>query len=88
MQPTEFGPDGTVWSSTVVRVAVPGRTPPYTLAYLDLDDGPRVLCRVEGCVARVPVGTVLRLSGTTDDGDVAARVAGAAAHETATEVAR
>jgi len=86
MRPAEFGPDGTVWSSTVVRIPVPGRTPPYTLAYLDLDDGPRVLCRVEHVDHRVPVGTVLRLWGTTDDGDVAARLVGTIGHDAPHEV--
>ena len=86
MRPAEFGPDGTVWSSTVVRIPVPGRTPPYTLAYLDLDDGPRVLCRVEHVDHRVPVGTVLRLSGTTDDGDVAARLVDTIDHVASHEV--
>lgn len=35
-----------MWSATVVRIPVAGRTPPYALAYVDLDDGPRVLAHV------------------------------------------
>lgn len=65
-----FGPGGTVWSSTVVRVPVPGRTPPYTLAYVDLDDGPRVLAHVGGTTERLAPGERVRLAGSTPDGDV------------------
>ncbi len=52
-----FGPGGIVWSSADVHLAVGHREPPFTLAQVDLDDGPRVL------VTRV------RIVGT-DDGDV------------------
>lgn len=65
-----FGPGGTVWSSTVVRVPVPGRTPPYAMAYVDLDDGPRVLAHVAGPAQRVPVGTKVRLLAQGEQGDV------------------
>lgn len=66
-----FGPSGTVWSSTVVRVPVPGRTPPYGLAYVDLDGGPRILAHVAGSAAeRVAPGTRVTVVGQTDDGDV------------------
>ena len=65
-----FGPTGTVWSSTVVRIAVPGRTPPYTLAYVDLDNGPRVLAEVLGTTERVDVGTRVTLSKQSDIGNV------------------
>lgn len=41
-----FGPSGTVWSSTVVRIPVQDRQPPYVVAYVDIDDGPRVLAGV------------------------------------------
>jgi len=61
-----FGPEGTVWSHTTVRVAVSGREPPYTLAYVDLDDGPRILAHAAG---PVEVGDRVRLTGTTADGD-------------------
>lgn len=74
-----FGPSGTVWSSTVVRVPVPGRTPPYGLAYVDLDNGPRVLAHVadpgtdtgtDPGTERVPPGTRVTIVGETLDGDV------------------
>lgn len=65
----------------MVRVPVPGRTPPYGLAYVDLDDGPRILAHVADDVAdhgtvdgspveRVAPGTRMRVSGSTDLGDV------------------
>lgn len=65
-----FGPGGTVWSSTVVRVAVPGRNPPYTLAYVDLDDGPRLLAHVATSTERLAPGSRVRVTGSTADGDV------------------
>ncbi len=79
LRPESFGPDGTVWSSTVVRVPVPGRTPPYALAYVDLDDGPRVLAHVVAPDApaapmeRLMPGVRVRLVTSTADGDVAVR---------------
>lgn len=38
---TQFAGHGIIWAVTVCRVA----SEPYGLAYLDLDDGPRVLAR-------------------------------------------
>lgn len=64
----EFGPEGTVWAATVVHVAVPGRTPPYGLAYVDLDDGPRVLAHAP---ERTAVGIRVRLAPKTAAGDLA-----------------
>ncbi len=75
VEPADFGPDGTVWSSTVVRIAVSGRTPPYALAYVDLDDGPRVLAHVTGAAgAPVPIGSRVRLSPPSSDGDIVMEV--------------
>lgn len=65
-----FGPRGTVWSSTVVRVPVPGRTPPYAMAYVDLDDGPRVLAHVAGPPERLGVGARVILAPKGTEGDV------------------
>ena len=70
----DFGPGGTVWSATVVRVPTPDRTPPYTLAYVDLDDGPRVLAHVAGRADAPSVGTRVRLTAPTPGGDVAVEV--------------
>lgn len=68
-----FGPNGTVFASTVVRIPVGTRTPPYGLAYVDLDDGPRVLAAstagTDGTTAAVPVGTRVRLVGVGQAGD-------------------
>lgn len=42
-----------------------GRPFPYTLGYLDLDGGPRVLVRIQQeQPARVPLGSRLRLVAT------------------------
>jgi uncharacterized OB-fold protein len=64
VEPARFGPEGTVWSATVVRIPTPGRTPPYGLAYVDLDDGPRVLAHIGGAhtAEAVPIGTRVRLA--------------------------
>ncbi len=69
-----FGAHGTVWSSTVVRIPVPGRTPPYALAYVDIDDGPRVLAHVEDRTDRIAVGERVQLAASTAEGDVAVQV--------------
>lgn len=70
MAPAHFGPAGVVFSATVLRIAVPGRTPPIALAYVDLDDGPRLLAHVDG-PTDVPLapGTRVELVGRTDDDD-------------------
>jgi uncharacterized protein len=73
VEPAHFGPHGTVWSSTVVRIAVPGHTPPYGLAYVDLDDGPRVLAHTAGD-APAPIDGRVRLTGVSDDGDLQVEV--------------
>lgn len=54
----EFGPGGTVWSSTQVQIPVGRWQPPYTVAYVDLDDGPRVLAHLP---APVRGGTRVRV---------------------------
>ncbi|MFC5061506.1 Zn-ribbon domain-containing OB-fold protein [Actinomycetospora atypica] len=73
LEPATFGPGGTVWSSTVVRIAVPGRTAPYVLAYVDLDDGPRVLAHVaptaDDAVEAVPIGSPVLLTSPSPAGD-------------------
>lgn len=65
-----FAPTGRVWSSTVVAIPVGDRRPPFGLAYLDLDDGPRVLVHLAEA-AVLPSGTRLRITGT-DRGDLVA----------------
>lgn len=71
MADATFPASGTVWSSTVVRIPVPGRTPPYALAYVDIDDGPRVLAHIVGADDRPAVGSRVVLAEPTPDGDLA-----------------
>ena len=68
--PEQFAPTGTVWSSTVIAIPVGPLRPPFGLAYLDLDDGPRILVRL-AIPAVLPPGTRLRITGT-DRGDLIA----------------
>lgn len=68
--PAEIGPGGTVFSATVLRIPVPGRTPPLALAYVDLDDGPRILAHVDADAdAAAHPGSRVHLVGRTGDGD-------------------
>lgn len=68
LRPTEFGPGGTVWSSTLVHIPVGRWKPPYALAYVDLDNGPRVLAHLQTPVKQ-RMGTRVRIVGG-DDGDL------------------
>jgi uncharacterized protein len=68
--PDRFAVSGAVWSSTVVAIRVGALRPPFGLAYLDLDDGPRILVRLAE-PAVVPIGTRLIITGT-DSGDLLA----------------
>ena len=71
-----FGPGGRVWSSTTVRIPVPGRTPPYVLAYIDLDDGPRILAHVAGAGSEPPaIGSQVAVCGIGSSGDLEVRPA-------------
>lgn len=67
-----FGDTGVVWASTCMRVGVPGYPPPYAIAYLVLDDGPRVFVHSEGETPLVP-GTRARIVRISDLGDLVAR---------------
>lgn len=63
-----FGPRGTVWSWTVAGV---GRDRGIRFAYVDLDDGPRLLVRLtDGTSATV--GARVRVLGMTPHGDLEA----------------
>ncbi len=68
--PERFAAFGAVWSSTVIAIGVGTLRPPFGLAYLDLDDGPRILVRLAQ-PAVVPIGTRLKITGT-DGGDLVA----------------
>lgn len=68
----EYGPGGVVWAATVLRAGVADRQPPFGLAYVDLDDGPRVLCHFGDGTddpEAVHPGTRVELAGLTDEGD-------------------
>ncbi len=71
MTAQRFGPEGTVWSSTIVHLDGVGPPAPYQLAYLDLDRGPRVLVQVDS-EPLVAVGSRLRLDGKTAVGGAVA----------------
>jgi uncharacterized OB-fold protein len=70
MEPARFARTGKVWSSTVIAIPVGTRRPPFGLAYVDLDDGPRVLVHLAE-PALLDLGARLEISGT-DDGDLVA----------------
>ena len=65
----EFGPGGTVWSSTLVHIPVGRWKPPYALAYIDLDDGPRVIAHAQE-PATLAVGARVRIIGGDEGGDL------------------
>ncbi|OUS96385.1 Zn-ribbon domain-containing OB-fold protein [Rhodococcus sp. NCIMB 12038] len=69
-EPARFARTGSAWSSTVVKIPVGTRRPPFGLAYVDLDDGPRVLVHLDE-PAVLELGTRLEITGT-DDGDLVA----------------
>ena len=69
-----FGPGGRVWAATVVHLRVRGGLPPpYGLAYVDLDDGPRVLARLNEAGAFGP-GTRVAVVDDDGEGDLVVRV--------------
>ena len=68
--PDRFAPVGTIWSATVVAIPVGERRPPFALAYLDLDDGPRLLVHMATPEAP-PIGGRARIRGV-DGGDLIA----------------
>jgi uncharacterized OB-fold protein len=72
VEPARFAPTGSAWSSTVVAIPVGSRRPPFGIAYLDLDDGPRVFVHLAE-PAVLPLGARLRITGT-DRGDLVASV--------------
>jgi len=71
-----FGPAGTIWATTTIHVASGNRAAPYTLAYVDLDEGPRVLAHVlDGPRLAPRVAQRVRLIARTDNGDPQVEVA-------------
>jgi len=72
MDDARFARTGQVWSSTVVAIPVGTHRPPFGLAYLDLDDGPRVLVHLAE-PAVLELGARLEITGTDDGNLVASR---------------
>lgn len=64
-----FAVTGTVFSGTVLRIPVGDRTPPTSLAYVDLDDGPRVLVHGREPGRALRPGERVTVCGTTSGGD-------------------
>ena len=64
MAPERFPGRGTVWAATLIHIRVGDLDPPYALAYVDLDAGPRVLARQRRPSA-LPVGSRVRLEAST-----------------------
>ena len=67
---TTFASEGEVWASTCLRVRVPGHEPPFAVAYVVLDGGPRVL--VHTGVTPLAPGTRARVVDVTPDGALVA----------------
>jgi uncharacterized OB-fold protein len=70
MEEERFGTDGAIWSTTTIHVPNGEREAPYTLAYVDLDLGPRLLAHVQmDGDERPPVAARVRLIGRSEHGD-------------------
>ncbi len=57
---TSFRGEGTVWSATVLRIPNGDFPADRTIAYVDLDDGPRVLCETH---EPPEIGSRVRITG-------------------------
>lgn len=64
--PSSFPLTGRVWSATLIHIPVGERLPPFGLAYVDVDDGPRVLAH---CADEKPleVGARVTIREVGDD---------------------
>jgi uncharacterized OB-fold protein len=69
MSKTAFSRNGAIWSHTCVRISVQDRAVPYLLAYVDLDDGPRILAHLDEPSRALKVGDRVRLTRVTESGD-------------------
>lgn len=77
MEEERFGTDGVIWSTTTIHVPNGEREAPYTLAYVDLDGGPRFLAHVQlAGEERPPVAGRARLIGRSELGDPLVEVIG------------
>ncbi|WP_180900581.1 Zn-ribbon domain-containing OB-fold protein [Martelella soudanensis] len=70
--PILLSPDGRVYSFTVIRQAPAGRKTPYSLAYVDLADGVRVLAQVDEDpeLLRIGMPVTLKIRKVMQDGEV------------------
>jgi uncharacterized OB-fold protein len=64
--PASFPAGGRVWSATVIHIPVGERQPPFGLAYVDIDDGPRILAHSTG-EKPLEVGARVTISEVGDD---------------------
>jgi uncharacterized OB-fold protein len=71
VEETTFATEGEVWASTCLRVRVPGHQPPFAVAYVVLDGGPRVLVHTGGDQP-LPPGTRARVVEVSETGDLVA----------------
>jgi uncharacterized protein len=65
---TTFAATGEVFAATCLHVGVPGRVPPFAVAYVVLDNGPRILVDTPGGTPLRP-GERVAVTGTSDRGD-------------------
>lgn len=77
VQLARFSPAGEVFASTCLRVRVPGYAPPFAMAYVVLDQGPRILVHTPG-EQPVRPGTRVVITGVSAQGDPVASAASAA----------
>jgi uncharacterized OB-fold protein len=65
--------DGVVFSFTVLHRSFPGFDTPFTIGWIDLDDGRRILARIEDGVSEgIAVGDDVKLtSGSTGVNELA-----------------
>lgn len=64
MEPVDVAPRGRVESYSDVRIAPPELKPPYRIAYVRLDAGPRVVARLEGELSQLldPTDRIVQLT--------------------------
>jgi uncharacterized protein len=65
-QGVEHAVTGRVWSSTVIHIALGDRRPPVGFAYVDVDDGPRILALFTGSEP-IAIGTPVELVSESED---------------------
>jgi uncharacterized protein len=64
--PVTFARTGEVWSATVVHIPTGGHEPPIGFAYIDVDEGPRVLA-LFAAEDRLAPGEAVTLAAQRDD---------------------